>query len=141
MREVPVARTQLWNGHLHVLILDILAAGDAIRNVEVDELGGQIYACRQSVNHLARDERLGPVRGEQRSIMARPSYSKQKPQKAMRAQRPIVHKWPSRHRFTAVGPLSFEIGAVRLVLSPSRFRRPKITRSTHIKEPRLTSIE
>ena len=37
---------------LHVLVLDGLAGGDAVRYVEVDELGGQLNHSRQSVHNL-----------------------------------------------------------------------------------------
>ena len=37
---------------LHVLVLDGLAGGDAVRYVEVDELSGQLNHSRQSVHNL-----------------------------------------------------------------------------------------
>ena len=43
---------------LHVLVLDVLTGGNAVGNVEVDELGGQVHRRgRQPVHHLHRVQR------------------------------------------------------------------------------------
>mmetsp|Transcript_117469 Transcript_117469/g.230500 ORF Transcript_117469/g.230500 Transcript_117469/m.230500 type:complete len:310 (+) Transcript_117469:125-1054(+) len=39
---------------LHVLVLDVLARRDAVRNVEVDELRGEVDSCGQPIHHLHR---------------------------------------------------------------------------------------
>lgn len=34
--------------YLHVLVFDLLTGGDAVGDVEVDELWGQVHSCGQS---------------------------------------------------------------------------------------------
>lgn len=34
--------------YLHVLVFDLLTRGDAVGDVEVDELWGEVYSCGQS---------------------------------------------------------------------------------------------
>lgn len=48
--------------YLHVLVLDVLAAADAVGDVQVDELGGQRHHGHQTVHHLLRHSQSNRVR-------------------------------------------------------------------------------
>lgn len=37
---------------LHILVLDVFAAGDTVGYVQVNELGRQIHTCGQTIHHL-----------------------------------------------------------------------------------------